>query len=61
MVMRKDLRAIRDSKCTWVAVYAINRGVTQLSMQRTLATLCHLEVSWDLSPLVAEEGDVNMC
>jgi len=61
MVIRKDLRAIRNSKHTWVAVYAIDRGVTRLFMRRTLATSHHLEVRWDPSPLVAEEGDVNMC
>jgi hypothetical protein len=56
MVIRKDLRAIRNSKHTWVAVYAIDHGVTWLFMRRTLAMLRHLEVRWDPSPLVAEEG-----
>ncbi len=56
--MRKDLRIIRNSKHTWVAVYAIDCDVMWLFMQRTLVTLRHLEVT---SPLEAEEGDVNIC
>jgi hypothetical protein len=55
--MRKDLRIIRNSKRTWVAVYAIDCGITWLFMRRTLATSRRLEVT---SPLDTEEGEVNM-